>query len=86
MDFLLMTSRYRYSLKSKNCVKQNSHWVQNSIFPDEIFFSQFIFIDEYLKFREIEYLIHYVKCEMRPVLSYLNFLSYLYNTATQIGT
>ena len=32
----------------------------------EIFFAQFVFIHKYLKFKEIEYLIHYVKFEMCP--------------------
>ena len=33
-------------------------------------------MDEYLKFKEIEYLIHYVKFEMWPALFYVNPLSY----------
>ena len=32
----------------------------------KIYFSQFIFLDKYLKFEEIEYLIHQVKFEMWP--------------------
>ena len=43
-----------------------------SFFPIEIYFSWFIFIDKYLKFKEIEYLIHYVKSEMWPALFYVN--------------
>ena len=35
-------------------------------------FSQFIFIDKYLKFKEIEYLIHYIMFEKWPVLFYVN--------------
>ena len=35
-------------------------------------FSQFIFIDKYLKSKEIEYFIHYIKFEMWLVLFYLN--------------
>ena len=35
----------------------------------KIHFSQFIFIDKYLKFTEIEYFIHYL---MWPVLFYVN--------------
>ena len=35
-------------------------------------FSQFIFIDKYLKFKEIAYLIHYIMFEKWPVLFYVN--------------
>ena len=43
----------------------------------KINFSQFIFIDKYLKSKEIEYFIHYIKFEMWLVLFYVNsfFLS-----------
>ena len=40
----------------------------------KIYFSQFIFIDRYLKFKEIEHLIHYVEFEMWPALFYVNSL------------
>ena len=33
-------------------------------------------IDKFLKFDEMEYLIHYVKFKMWPALFYLNFLSH----------
>ena len=39
-------------------------WVQNSIFPDGKLISPVFFIDKYLKFKEIVYLIHEVKFEM----------------------
>lgn len=45
---------------------QNSQFVQNSIFPDGKLISPVFFIDKYLKFKEIVYLIHEVKFEMRP--------------------
>ena len=35
-------------------------------------FPQFVFTDKYLKFKEIVYLIHEVKFEMRPVLFYVS--------------
>ena len=38
----------------------------------KIYFSQFILIDKYLKFTEMEYLIHYAKFEMWPALFYVN--------------
>ena len=40
----------------------------------KIHFSQFIFIDEYIKFKEIEYFSHYFKFEMWRALFYLNSL------------
>ena len=40
----------------------------------KVYFSQFIFIDEYLKVKETEYFIHYINFEMWPVLFYINFL------------
>ena len=33
-----------------------------------LYFSQFIFIDKYLKFKEIGYFIHYIKFEMCLIL------------------
>ena len=47
---------------------QNSWWVQIFIFPQWEIFFQFIFIDKNLKFKEIEYLIHYTKFKMWPAL------------------
>ena len=43
----------------------------------KINFSQFLFIDKYLRSKEIEYFIHYIKFEMWLVLFYVNsfFLS-----------
>ena len=38
------------------------------------YFSQFI--DKYLQIEEVEYLIHYVKFKMRPVLFYVNSLCF----------
>ena len=35
-------------------------------------FPQFVFIDKYLEFKEILYLIHEVKFEMRPALFYVS--------------
>ena len=40
----------------------------------KINFSQFIFIDKYLKCKEIEYFIHYIKFEMWLALFYVNSL------------
>ena len=42
----------------------------------KIYFSQFIFIDKYLKFNEIEYPVNYVKFEMWAVLFYVNTLHF----------
>ena len=39
-------------------------------------FPQFIFIDKYLKFKEIVYLIHDIKFEMCRALFYVNFHPY----------
>ena len=39
-------------------------------------FSQFIFIDKYVKIKEIVYLIHDVKFEMCPAIFYMNFQHY----------
>ena len=39
-------------------------------------FHQFIFIDKYLKFKEIVYLIHDIKFEMCRALFYVNFHPY----------
>ena len=44
-----------------------------------------IFVDKYLKFKEIEYLIHYVGFEMLPALFYVDYF-YFQLTETQIGT
>ena len=38
-------------------------------FQWKIHFSQLISIDKYLKFKQIENFIHYIKCEMRPVFN-----------------
>ena len=43
---------------------QNSHWIQNSIFFNRKFNSQFIIIDKDLKFKEIKYPIDYVNFEI----------------------
>ena len=40
----------------------------------KIYFAQFIFIDKYLQFKEIEYFIRYVKFELAPALFYVNSL------------
>ena len=45
------------------------------------YFSYFIFIDKYLKFKEIECLVHYVMCEMWPTSFYVNF--FIFNIETQ---
>ena len=42
----------------------------------KIHFSQFIFIDEYLKFTELNvYFIYYIKFEMWPALFYVNYIN-----------
>ena len=52
---------------------QNSQWIQNSVFFWwKINFSQFIFFDKYLNFKESKCLIHYVKFGMWPALFYVN--------------
>ena len=46
---------------------------KNSFFTmEKSFNSQFIFTDKYLKFKQIEYFIHFIKFEMRLALFYIN--------------
>ena len=67
---------------------QNSQWIQNSVFFRwKINFSQFIFFDKYLNFKEIKYLIHYVKFGMWPALFYVNsFYILRWNSHLDIGS
>ena len=51
---------------------------------EELFFL-IIFVDKYLKFKEIEYLIHYIGFEMLPALFYLDSF-YFQLTEIQIWT
>ena len=44
----------------------NFKWVQNFIFPLENIYIQFI--NKFLKFKEMQYLIHHVKVDMWPAL------------------
>ena len=53
------------------------------IFQCKSYFTQFIFIDKYLKFKEIEYFIHYIKFKMWLDLFYIN--AFIFNIETQIG-
>ena len=39
----------------------------------KVHFCQFIFIDRYLKFKEIEYFSHYIKSETWPAFFYVSF-------------
>ena len=46
---------------------QNFQWVQNAIFPQwKTYFSQFI--DRFLNYEEMEYLIYHVMFELWPAL------------------
>ena len=54
-------------------------------FPMDKLFFLIIFVDKYLKFKEIEYLIHYIGFEMLPALFYLDSF-YFQLTETQIWT
>ena len=47
-----------------------------NFFQQKIHFYQFIVIDEYLKLKEIAYLIHYITFEMWVVLFYVNYLCF----------
>ena len=59
------TLRYRYSLASRIFPRAKNSVVYAKFRMSSIFnFSQLIFIYKYLKFKEIEYLIHYVKFEI----------------------
>ena len=69
---VIYTFRYRYNLASRVFPKAKN-FVVSTEFPMglkfylsqwQIYFSQFIFIDKYLKFKETECLIHYVEFEM----------------------
>ena len=68
---VIYTFRYRYSLASrgfpeaKNVVVCAEFAMNSKLdFSQWKYFVQFIFIDRYFKFKEIEYLIPYVKFEM----------------------
>ena len=66
---VLYTFTFRYSLASRAFGKAKYYVVctefpMDSKFQWKIHFSQFIFIYKYLKFKEIEYFIHYIKFEM----------------------
>ena len=76
---VMYTFRYKYSLTIRYFLRpkilwylQDTHWVQNSILAN--YFTQFIFIDKYLKFKVTDCVIHYVKIEMWKVLFYVNSL------------
>ena len=81
---LVYTYNLRYSLASRAFTKAK-YSVVCTEFPMglkfhfskwKIHFSQFIFIDKYLKFKEIEYFTLYIKFEMWPVLFYVNSLRF----------
>ena len=74
---------FRYSLTSR-VFPQAKYSVVCTEFPvrSKFHFSQwkihfsrfFIFIDKYLKFKEIKYFIHYIEFEIWPALFYVNSL------------
>ena len=55
---------------------QSSQWAQNSIFPKRKILLFPIQLHKFLKFKEMEYVIHYVKLKMRPALFYVNYPFY----------
>ena len=66
---VIYTFTFRYSLAGRAFSKAKYYVVctefpVGSKFQWKIHFSQLIFIDKYLKFKETEYFIHYIKFEM----------------------
>ena len=69
---LIYTYRYKEILASRNFPKAKNYVVcvefqmaSKLHFPQwKFYFSQSIFIDKYLRFKELEYLNHYVNFEM----------------------
>ena len=68
----IYTFRYRYSVASRSFPKATNSVICAEFLMSsklhfsewKIYFSQLVYIDEFLKFKEIKYLIYYVKSEM----------------------